>query len=69
MLIIVKRCNKLPLPLMGCECSYWNNGFYNELVGVVDKVDILANRIKLRFGDDFEYNAIDCLKSVERLDS
>jgi hypothetical protein len=46
--------------------SYWNNGFYRELIGIVDKVDMQTNRIKLRINDYFEYIDIDCLKNVDR---
>jgi hypothetical protein len=47
--------------------TYWKDGFYHELVGTIDKVDMQTKRIKLRMGDEYEYINIDCLKSVERL--
>ncbi|MFC0471893.1 YolD-like family protein [Halalkalibacter kiskunsagensis] len=48
--------------------SYWNDGFYKDVVGVIDRVDMQSKRIKIRLNDDdFEFVDIDCLKSVERL--
>ena len=45
---------------------YWENGFYKEVYGVVDRVDMQLKYIKLRIDEEFIYIKIDCLKSVER---
>jgi hypothetical protein len=47
--------------------TYWQDGFYKELIGIVDKVDTQTKRVKLRLDDDFTYIGFDCLKSVERI--
>jgi hypothetical protein len=46
---------------------YWRDGFYHKKIGIVEKVDMQAKRIKLRFNNDIEYVDFDCLKCVERL--
>ncbi len=35
--------------------TYWKDGFYHELIDIVDKVDMQTKRIKLRTNDDIEY--------------
>jgi hypothetical protein len=46
--------------------TYWKDGYYHEIIGVVDRVD-MQMKIKLRVDDTVEYIRIDCLKAVERM--
>ena len=46
--------------------TYWDEGYFREIIGVVDKVDLQAKRIKLNIDDDSKYISIYCLKEVER---
>ncbi|ARK30617.1 YolD-like family protein [Halalkalibacter krulwichiae] len=46
---------------------YWNDGFFHELVGIIDKVDLHLKRIKIRIGEDIDFIAIDCLKTIVRM--
>ncbi|WP_227936024.1 YolD-like family protein [Alkalihalobacillus deserti] len=47
--------------------AYWRDGYYHEIIGVVDRVDMQMKKIKLRIDDTFEYIRIDCLKAVESI--
>ncbi|WP_332632547.1 YolD-like family protein [Halalkalibacter flavus] len=49
------------------KITYWKEGYYREMIGVVDLVDVQTKKIKPRVDDDIEYLFIDCLKQVERL--
>jgi len=46
--------------------TYWDEGYFREIISVVDKVDLQTKRIKLNIDDDIKYISIDCLKEVER---
>ncbi len=46
---------------------YWEDGFFNEVIGVVDRVDIQLKRIKLVVEEEVIYISIDCLKTVDRI--
>jgi hypothetical protein len=48
--------------------TYWRDGFYHDLNGIIDRVDIQTKRVRLRLHDDnIEYIGIGCLKNVERV--
>ncbi len=46
---------------------YWEDGYFKEVVGVVDWVDYLEQWVKVYVDDEADYIDIDCLKSVDRL--
>lgn len=46
---------------------YWEDGYFKEVVGVVDWVDYLEQWMKVYVDDEVKYIDIDCLKSVDRV--
>ncbi len=46
---------------------YWDDGYYKEVIGVVDRVDMQLKRIKLVVDEEMVYIPIDCLKTVDRV--
>lgn len=50
------------------KITYWNEGFFRELIGIIDKVDLQLKQIKLRMDEEIDFIAIDCLKSVDRME-
>ncbi len=46
---------------------YWKDGYFKEVIGVVNWVDYLEQWVKIYVDDEAEYIDIDCLKSVERV--
>ena len=46
---------------------YWEDGFFHNVVGSVDFVDMQQKRIRVRVEGEKLYISIDCLKSVERV--
>lgn len=46
---------------------YWEDGYFKEVIGIVDWVDYLEQWVKVWVNDEAEYIDIDCLKSVDRL--
>ncbi|WP_332628876.1 YolD-like family protein [Halalkalibacter flavus] len=49
------------------QITYWQDGMFYELIGIVDRIDWHCKKIKVKAGDEPTYIAIDCLKSVVRL--
>jgi hypothetical protein len=46
--------------------TYWEDGILYDLVGIVDKVDYSAKKLKFKADEEVRYIAVDCLKSVTR---
>ncbi|GAE34372.1 YolD-like family protein [Halalkalibacter akibai] len=50
------------------KVTYWKDGFFRELTGIIDKVDLQLKRIKVKIGEEIDFIAIDCVKSVVRME-
>ncbi|WP_227939481.1 YolD-like family protein [Alkalihalobacillus deserti] len=53
---------------LNVKITYWSEGFFHELIGIIDKVDLHLKRIKIRMDEEIDFVAIDCLKSVDRVE-
>lgn len=49
------------------KITYLEGGYFEELIGVVSKVDMQLKQIKLETEDDYFYVFINCIVAVERL--
>ncbi|WP_100404728.1 YolD-like family protein [Bacillus solitudinis] len=46
--------------------TYWENGLYKERVALIERIDSVLKRIKLKWEGEVEYIDINCLKKVEK---
>lgn len=49
------------------KVTYWKDGYFEEIIGVVAKVDHQMKQIKLETADDYFYVFIDCIVAVEKI--
>jgi hypothetical protein len=53
---------------LAVKVIYWHDGFFREQIGIIDKVDLHLKKIKIKMDEDIHFVAIDCLKSVVRVE-
>ena len=46
--------------------QYWEDGHFKQLIGVVDRIDAVQKKIKIKNNDEKKWLPIDCLKKIER---
>jgi len=49
------------------KITFWEDGFFKEVIGVVAKVDMLIKQIKVELEDDILFLFIDCITAAERI--
>ncbi|KYG34967.1 YolD-like family protein [Alkalihalobacillus trypoxylicola] len=49
------------------KVTYWADGFFKEILGIVDSIDHLLNRFKLSIGEEFMWIDVVKLQSLERI--
>ncbi|WP_062047730.1 YolD-like family protein [Bacillus sp. JCM 19034] len=52
---------------LNVKIIYWVNGSFDEVIGVVDRVDQYEKYIKVRTDDDVLKIMVDCLITVKRI--